>query len=168
MADSQQKAVYSWERQWGSWSRRSSSQQAVRQAIRAAERLYRIPPMVIQFRKRAKNAAGAWLPSTYNSFGLVAIRPHHTNIATGLHETAHAVLDRLMGWAPKGIEDHGPQWLGVYLCLLTHAKVAPREALEASARAAGLKWIGPGWIGPRKIRKHYRGKIRKAKAFWLY
>jgi hypothetical protein len=59
------------------------------------------------------------------------------NPAQVLHEVAHFVVFQIRGWRP---EDHGPTFLGVYIDLLEAAEVAPRAALEASARAYGLKW----------------------------
>lgn len=171
MTDSQQRAVYAWEAQWHGWVNKSASQRAVRRAIRNAERLYRIPASPISFYTKAKNKEGTLLPSKFDyghPRGGVRLRPQHCNIAIGLHEAAHAVMVALMGWTPKGIEDHGPQWLGVYLCLLADAGLAPRVALEASARDAGLRWTSPAKVGPKKIRKHYRGLIRKAREEALF
>jgi hypothetical protein len=59
------------------------------------------------------------------------------NVATALHEAAHHIA-----WAVHGerVQDHGATFLGIYLDLLSRAGVAPRVALEASARAHGLRW----------------------------
>lgn len=165
MADSQQNAVYAWERRFRAWNLATDSQARIRRLIRWAERLYRVPPMEIQFRT-ANKSRGRWLPSTYYAHRVVAFRPNHVNPSIALHETAHAITHHLFGWDPPGMEAHGPQWLGIYMCLLERAKVAPRSALEASAREHGLKWVGPGWVGPTKIRRRYRGAIRRAKDFW--
>ena len=171
MEDSQQRAVYAWEGLWHGWVNKSASQQAVRKAIRRAERLYRIPKTCISFYTKSKNKEGVRLGSRFDyvhPVGCIQLRPEHCNIASGLHEAAHAVMAALLGWTPKGIEDHGPQWLGVYLFLLADAGLAPRVALEASARDAGLRWTSPAKVGPTKIRKHYRGLVKKAKADSLF
>lgn len=165
MADSQQQAVYAWERQWRAWNTPSCSQPDARRVIRWAERLYRVPPVSISFYSKNK-ANGVWMPSNYHAVRHIALRPNHVNPAVALHETSHAITHHLFGWDPPDMEPHGPQWLGIYMLLLERLKVAPRVALESSARDYDLKWVGPGWIGPRKIRKRYRGAIRRARDFW--
>lgn len=59
------------------------------------------------------------------------------NVATAMHEAAHHIAWHLHG---ERIQDHGRTFLGIYLDLLVRAKVAPRVALEASARSYKLKW----------------------------
>jgi len=59
------------------------------------------------------------------------------NPQTALHEAAHWICWKLHG---ERIQDHGPTFLRVYLHLLVTYEVAPREALEASARKFKLKW----------------------------
>lgn len=165
MADSQQTAVYAWERRFRSWVTPTSSHTQVRRIIRHAEWLYRIPPVRIHF-KASNKSRGKSMPSQYHALRAITLRPQHVNPAIALHETAHAITHHLFGWDPPDMEVHGPQWLGIYMVLLDKFGVAPRSALEASAREHGLKWVGPGWVGPRKIRRRYRGAIRRAKDFW--
>lgn len=59
------------------------------------------------------------------------------NPQTCLHEAAHWILWKLHGERPQ---DHGPTFMRIYLHLLVEYDVAPREALEASARRHKLKW----------------------------
>lgn len=165
MADAQRAAVYRWEWGWKDWRRANITQRQARQVMRTAERLYRLKPTTIQFRTSNKSR-GKLMPSTYWEHGVVAFRPAHVNIATVLHETAHAVEHQLFGWDAPGYEDHGPRWLGIYLWLLWKFQVAPWEALTASARAAGLEWRHPSWVAPHVIRKRYRRAIRRAKKPW--
>jgi predicted SprT family Zn-dependent metalloprotease len=58
-----------------------------------------------------------------------------------MHEAAHHIAWHLYG---ERIQDHGRAFLGVFIDCLVKAKVAPRIALEASARAEGLRWTYPG------------------------
>lgn len=171
-AGSQQQAVYNWESSWRGWITKSAGKRDVRRAIRRAERLYRVPPVPVVFKTRSKNREGRRLASGYHitwlEAGWITLRPHHQNVPIGLHEAAHRISHYFFGWDPPGFEDHGPQWLGIYLCLLADAGVAPRTALEASAAAAGLRWRSPAWVGPRAIRRRYRAVIRRAKAAPLY
>lgn len=48
--------------------------------------------------------------------------------------------------------DHDPRFVGIYLWLLRKAKVAPRQALEASLKEAGVKWAGAS-VHPRYLKK---------------
>ena len=68
---------------------------------------------------------------------MVSFSRRGKNVATALHEAAHIIVFDKFGDKPQ---DHGPTFMGVYLWLLTTAGVAPRIALEATARANGLKW----------------------------
>lgn len=171
MGDTQQKAVYAWEDEWADWNRPAASKCAVRKAIRKAERIYRIEPVTISFPKRnrgsvkdRRNGKGRTLSSDYDpAMHTIRIRPRHQNIAIGLHEVAHAIHDTLFGsWPGSKTEVHGPIWLGIYLTLLIKAKLAPRDALLASAKRAGLRWAPLGKVIPSRIRYNYRGLIEAA------
>jgi|GEM_PF-7012068 len=167
MADSQQQAVYAWERQWRFWNRAGVPVQYLRRWVRWAERLYRVPPATLLFPTRSKGVNGNWLPSQCApaapwGSGAITLRPHHRNVPIALHEVSHWIDGQLLGQF-SGFEGHGPQWLGIYLYLLEKARVAPRVALHESAREAGLKWVSDGRIGHKAIRQHYRGAVRRAK-----
>jgi hypothetical protein len=77
----------------------------------------------------------------------INLQPIHWNISTALHESAHAILTAA---TENYWEDHGPEWLGVYLWLLVRAAQWPTVALKASAKAAGLPWSP---ISPTKFRR---------------
>lgn len=158
--DTQKHRVYAWETAFRSFNENNAPRRRLRRLIRAAERRYRIPPSRISFANRVRRAKKyAKIASEYDpEVHSIRLGWNDQNYAIALHETAHAIVDSLLGY---DFEPHGPQWLGVYLELLEWAKVAPREALYASARAYGLDWVPAGRIGPRAIRRAYRGVIAK-------
>ena len=159
--DPQKHKAYAWETSFRSFNEHNTPRRRLRRLIRRAERRYRIPPSKIIFTNRVHRAkryakiASEYEPNDHS----ITLGYNDHNYAIALHETAHAITDYLLGY---DLEPHGPQWLGIYLELLEWAKVAPREALHASARAYGLNWIPIGRIGPRAIRRAYRGMIAKA------
>jgi hypothetical protein len=133
--DPQKDALYAWEDSWLSWNLDALTLNECRVMVRTACRRMGVPYIVvlqhkgiseydcidgkIRLQSRGKRGRGGKNPSQV------------------LHEVAHYVVFRRSGWRPQ---DHGPSFLGVYLWLLACAKVAPAIALEASARAAGLRW----------------------------
>jgi hypothetical protein len=134
--DRQQKRAYAWEGTFRSFCERTTTRREVRRIIKAACRLYRIPPPVVQFRSMA-GGAKMRLSSDYDpSVHTITMGFTDCNHAIACHETAHAITDELY----ENVEDHGPEWLGIYLYLLEWCGVAPRTALRTSAKAAGLKW----------------------------
>jgi len=158
--DSQKHRVYAWETAFRSFNENNTPRRRLRRLIRRAERRYRIPPSKIIFTNRVHRAKRyAKIASEYDpDVHSITLGHNDQNYAIALHETAHAIVDTLLGY---DLEPHGPQWLGVYLELLEWAKVAPREALHARAKAYGLDWIPAGRIGPKAIRRAYRGMMAK-------
>ena len=71
------------------------------------------------------------------------------NTPTALHEAAHVVADRIF---EGDAQNHGPEFLGVYMALLIDAEVAPAAALHATALEHKLKWLPYEQIGPTAIR----------------
>ena len=129
--------VYLWEDSWPGWNKNHVSFKACRALIDLACEAYKVPcPKVIQHPKRTFS----WSMPTKDLISLqggVSKGPGGRNIATALHEAAHHIAWHLHG---DRIQDHGATFLGVYLDLLVRAKVAPRVALEASARSFKLTW----------------------------
>ena len=135
--DPHQDAVYRWEDEWPAWNRNHVSLRVCRKAIRAACKWYKVePPTVTQHDGRG--LAFSWPKQHRISMqGGEHARIGGKNIATALHEAAHHIAYAIYG---ERLQDHGRTWLGIYLNLLERAGIAPRVALEASARAHGLKW----------------------------
>lgn len=134
--DPHQDDVYQWEESWPEWNRNLIGIRAARTLIRTACDSYNVPyPIVVSH----GNALSWSMPKS----GRISMQggEHRAkggmNVATALHETAHHIA-----WHKHGekIQDHGPTFLGIYLDLLDKARVAPRVALEASARTFGLTW----------------------------
>lgn len=76
----------------------------------------------------------------------ISLRLDHKNAAVVLHETAHHIATKLHSW---WMQDHGPTFQGIYFWLLARAEIAPVEALRASARKHGLRWVEKGPAGRR-------------------
>lgn len=147
-ADPQQSAVYAWERTYADWNRETLTLPGVRGFVQAACHEFGIEPPSVKTHK-GKQYAYSWGDKTsFNAEG--------KNPPTALHEAAHYITDTLLGTA---IEPHGPEWLGVFMWLLLEAKVAPRPALEASARSHGLKWLK---LDPAKVSKRASARLRAA------
>jgi hypothetical protein len=136
MRDSQQARVYLWEDGFRSFIERTTTRKDIRWLIRKACALYGVDAPSVQFRSRASGKRMR-LSSDYDpSQHAITIGIKDCNHAIAMHEAAHAITDDLH----EGVEDHGPEFLGVYLDLLEWANVAPRSALHASAKASGLRW----------------------------
>lgn len=58
------------------------------------------------------------------------------NTTTLMHEIAHIVVQSHL---PPDVEDHGPEFLGVYMHLLDKYRILPQEAFRLLARKWGLK-----------------------------
>jgi hypothetical protein len=136
MDDSQQKRVYLWEDSFRSFVERTATRRDIRKLIRDACSRYGVDAPAVQFKSRA-GGKRMRLSSDYDpSQHSITIGFTDCNHAIACHEAAHAITDDLQ----EGVQDHGPEFLGVYLDLLEWANVAPRSALHASAKASGLRW----------------------------
>lgn len=140
--DPQREDLYRWEETWGPWNFNSLTLTECREWIEFACRLYDVePPRVRQHRTRE-------LSWCHIKMGVISLQggKHRyrggRNVSQALHEVAHWIVFKLFDDRPQ---DHGPTFLGVYMWLLEAARVAPRIALHASARAHGLRWreLGP-------------------------
>ncbi len=135
--DPQRDRLYRWEDTWVQWNYNSLTLGQCRKFIDTACRYYKTPtPRVVQHKTRSmsfcipkKNYISLRGGKRFTLGGL--------NIPTALHEAAHQII-----WHRHGnrAQDHGRLFLRVYLDLLARAGVAPRVALEASAKASRLKW----------------------------
>lgn len=90
----------------------------------------------------------------------ISLNPIHRNVATVLHEVAHAIQSYILGDVH---EDHGPEWLGIFMWLLVKAGVASEEAIILTAQHHKLCWRTTAYIGPKSIRKRYRKLARLAR-----
>lgn len=137
-ADPQKQAVYDWEDAWGPWNYNSLTLKGCREWIDAACALYGVdPPKVTQhpYEQEPSFCQTAW--------GVISMQGGRRgarggrNCAIALHEATHWIVFKLFD---ERSQDHGPTFAGVYLWLLENSRIAPREALHASARAFGIKW----------------------------
>jgi hypothetical protein len=143
--DSQKERLYEWEDSWHFWNVNTLSLVECRNVVRTACSKYSVPaPKVRQHNVRSMSFC---IP-TMNIISLQAVAPKNfggKNLATCLHESAHLIV-----WfhCKSRPQDHGPTFLGIYLWLLEEARAAPANALYASARSFGLKWVArsPAWF----------------------
>lgn len=146
--DPQQERVYQWENDWVQWNKSTETLTSLRAVIRAACRMYglKVPPVV----KQHDGGKYAWsLSGVKGKRDVISIQAKsQKNVATALHEAAHIIADSIF---KDTVQDHGPEFLGVYMTLLERTHVAPREALHATARKYRLKWRDD--VTPEIIRK---------------
>lgn len=158
--DPQQQAVYKWESEWKAWNRSTATLTELREAIRWACRLYRIKKF-----PRVKVHDGGEYSFCFEAPGKPAIisvqRKWQMNSAVALHEVSHYICDEIFPGVPvKGkkypqpvVQDHGIEWLGIFMALLQEANVIPTLALHATAKAHGLKWVSYADIGPKAFKR---------------
>ena len=133
MKDPQKKKVYAWEDSWWGWNRSTVSYLECQRVIRRACRLFKVkPPIVIEHSGRRYSE---YDPET----DTISMRSEkELNIPISLHEATHAIIWKLYG---EKVQDHGPEFVGVYLWLLAEFQVAPAAAIFPSAETAGLEWV---------------------------
>lgn len=139
LTDPQRRLVYKWEDGFRSFYERTTTREMLRPLIRRAAKLYGIqPPTVVFLTRRA--CKGIKIQSDYDpSTHTITLGWKDCNHAIAMHEVAHAIVEQVFDG--RDVQDHGPAFLGIYLYLLVWAKVAPRVALESSAKAVGLSWL---------------------------
>jgi hypothetical protein len=129
-SDPQAQKFYDWTWQWLDWNVKQMGLKDCRELIRKICAAWQVPmPKVL-----AVSAQRHF--SDYDDEGhQIRLIPSHHNMATSIHEAAHAIVYHHY----PGAQDHGPTFVGVFLDLMDQAEIAPREALYTSARKAGLK-----------------------------
>lgn len=136
MDDPQKASLYKWEDLFSSFGKRSETRADIRRLIHKASRRYDIEPPIVRFVSKAKSpslTATTFYDSADHS---IQMGYRSCNAPIAMHEVSHAVIAEYH----ESVEDHGPEFLGVYLDLLEWAKVAPRSALHASMKELGLRW----------------------------
>lgn len=146
--DPQQKRLYEWETGWLDWNRTTLRMPALRKIVARACRKYGVKPPAVRAHR-----GKMW--STYDPLKRsVTFERSQRNHAVALHEAAHHILYVLTDEAEiDEFEDHGSEFLGVYLWLLNEFKIAPRIALETSARAEGLRFLRAEAASPMRFRR---------------
>jgi hypothetical protein len=143
MRDTQRARVYAWEGQWSDWNACNLTLKEARDVVHWACKKYGVrPARVKQHSDRAYS---------FSQDGLISFRLDHKNTAIALHEAAHHIADVI--FEESRIDDHGPEWLGIYLWLLEGARVAPRIALHSSALAKKLRWVPTWTVSPKRLRR---------------
>jgi hypothetical protein len=128
----QARKVYKWEHSWYHFSSQQFNKIGQARAwVRSALAAYDVPPTVV--RARAGRESSFFRPHDWT----IHFIEQHYNVATTLHEAAHAIYFYYYG---DSDEPHNEKWLGIYVYLLTKTGLWPRAAIIASLEAAGLKY----------------------------
>lgn len=143
MRDPQKKRVYVWENEWFDWCRGNLNLSECRAVVKWACDLYGLKtPRVAQHDDRSYSYC------QMDPKPLINFRSDQKNASVALHEAAHYICDTIFG---GDLEDHSPQWMGIFLWLLEGARIAPRTALHASARAKKIKWVQTWLVSPKRL-----------------
>lgn len=159
--DPQKKRVYSWEGAWADWNSHTISITVARKYIRWACHLYGVPyPSVKQHHTQEYSYSQGYTDGPAGT--LISIAHGQCNRAIALHEAAHYISDWIFG---SSVPPHSPQWLAIYLWLLVEARIAPRIALLASAKAKKIRWVPLWQVSPKRLARypHQRPPKKKAK-----
>lgn len=141
--DSQKRRVYAWEGEWGDWNRRTCNLKEARGAIHWACEKYGVkPPRVTQHDGNAYS---------FSQGDVISFRRDQVNPAIALHEAAHFISGRI--FSGGDMQDHGPEFVSIYLWLLEGYRVAPRSALHASARAKKIRWVPTWTMSPKRLQR---------------
>lgn len=150
MRDIQESKVYKWEEKWRDWNRETASLKELRELIHWACKKYGLkPPAVKQHQGTAYS---------YSLGNVISFRRDQKNPAIALHETAHFICDKI--FTEENLEDHSPEWLGIYMWLLEGARVAPRLALHSTAGAHRLRWVATWIVSPFRLGARMRARQR--------
>ena len=130
--DRQKDALYAWESTFRSFDERTLTREETREVIRCCCRRYGLKPPRVRFMPEHKSEMSFLLGK------VITMNYYHCNHAVACHEAAHYILASLDH--DEEAEDHGPEFVCLYLDLLIEERVAPRSALEASLEQAGIEW----------------------------
>lgn len=149
--DTQKDAVYEWQWKFWHWNHKELSKRQVHNWVKWAIKKkfgFKHLPKIAYLR----SGNVSWYNKETATLGFIH---DHRNIAMVLHETAHAITDRMYAYT---VEDHGPEFMGVFLWLLEACGWYPKNTLYASAKQAGLKIDGT--MGPYLMRPPKKKKAR--------
>jgi len=145
-ADSQRTRVYAWE--WASEQLNDTplSRTSCERIVRYACALYGVPTPSVQVCE-STHGRKSYYDELRNHIKLVY--KHRTPLAC-LHEAAHAITSRYYG---NAVQDHGPEWLGIYCWLILHMGLARPKWLRLSLKNAGLKAKPTRIVAPYKLKR---------------
>lgn len=150
LPDPQQMRVYAWETGWVEWNVATMTLAQARGYVRWACDLYWVEPPAVK--------AHGGKAYSYSDGVVISLNKAHLNRAITLHEVAHHICNAVFD---LDIPAHGREWMAVYLWLLTEAKIAPRTALLASAKAKGLAWLPLWQVSPKRFARSVGGLKKK-------
>jgi hypothetical protein len=133
-SDPQGQKFYEWTWEWLDWNVKQLSLKDCKELISKICAAWQVP-----MPKVAAASAHKHFSEYDDESYKIELIPSHHNFAVSIHEAAHAICYHHF---PKS-QDHGPTFVAVFLDLMCQAGIAPKEALYASARKAGLRWRFP-------------------------
>lgn len=151
MSDDPQKArLYAWEDSFWGWNYNLVKLSKCREVIRFAANLYGVAPPSV--RSHHKVSMSWSIPQSreisLQSKGSVPGKGG-LNYPTALHEVTHQIIWDYYG---ASVQDHGPEFVGVYMWLLAQAGIVPYDALAESLEHENIDslWLPPSAM-PSKI-----------------
>ena len=132
--DSQAHLIYRMERDIVGWAVNTHTKKADLQTVadHACRKYYKVDPPEIKIVRR-KGAPFGW--AIHSTIYLNALW-HGDNMAVLLHELAHHILEDEVD-----IEDHGPEFVSIYIDLLDKYKMMPRECMELLCTKYGVSHV---------------------------
>ncbi len=144
LADPQQMRVYAWERKFRYSEEETLKKSGIQEWVNWACDMYAVPHILCKPDPNPKAKI-----SHYWNDNKISLARKHMNMMVCLHEAAHGIHTHYFGFPA---EAHGPEWLGIYVRLLTKARFAPKIAITASLEAAGLLYR-KGCVSPGTLKK---------------
>jgi hypothetical protein len=148
--DRQQQATYRWESEWKAWNTSTATLPELRTVIRWALKRYGLKTMPAVKQHEGGKYAWSLVPADGSRPVISFQKKTSKNAATALHEIAHQICEAI--FPGDKVQDHGVEFLGIYMALLTDAGVIPVEALHATALKHKLKWLPYSEVGPAALR----------------
>lgn len=153
MLDKQAMRVYGWEWACENYDNNPLGKKACRDYIVWACGLYDTPPPSTDIFDANYKAGSSYNHDTHH---IRLVRRHRTG-ALCLHEAAHAIIWRHFG---ATVEDHGPEWLGIYCYLLARAKIAHAKWIEQSLQGTKLRAWPAHKASPKALIRRAKKKSR--------
>ena len=131
--DPQQHKVYGLERELiGLALHTTCHREHLRTVLAHACRKYKVPAPKLVFVRENNKIFGS------SNNGVITLNAafHGCNLFTLLHELAHHLTD----FKYEGAEDHGVEFVRIYMDLLNRYRVLPRDAFKVMAQRRGVKF----------------------------
>ena len=138
-SDPQREKVYDLQAEFaGAWGVDRGSRATLQTYLAKVARYYRLNPPSLVISDRPTTYAGEYAAAEWDRAGeriILFRKGHGDNFQCLLHEFAHYVIDQYY----DGAEDHGPEWVAVYMHLLDKYSILPHECFRLLAKKYRVK-----------------------------